>query len=550
MRPTVLLLVTVLQQPIEVEVELGRDMVEVGDTVSLTLDVTAAGNEPLSIGEPALVGLEVFSRSDRTVVEIQSGRGVRRTRRTLVFRALAAGSASIGSITIQQGDERVSTEPMELEVVPSTSRSIRTLPPSVRAMLDRAPPPTRSDEVTLAVLTSTDTVRVGEQLDVVVAAWIPREVRSRLRSTPTLDPPAVQGGWTYRQSTPIELIDSYRFSGDTYDLFAHYQAVFPLTAGGLEVGPARLTYNLPISFSFLSRELKRVVQSESLTVAVSELPDEASGGFNGAVGSGLNLSLRADPVELRVGEASSVSVSITGTGNVALWPAPDFSWPQGLRVYPGETSVDILTSGDQIGGTKTLKYVLVADSVGTHVIPETVYAYFDVVEDRYLPLSTPAVEIVAHQGPGPLAKREGAPPLMRSESRSPESVLRGLPSWIVLLVWLLPPVAVLVAKLSPTLRWRRSPRSREESMSLQKADRALRTALERLAPGAHHRERDDLVQALQAAGLDLSLAYHASKVRDRLRQSVYGPDGISDPTELLEEVEAVLQALPSLEPVA
>src|SRR6266571_3940325 len=54
--------------------------------------------------------------------------------------------------------------------------------PLARALLDAAAPPPRNDRVALTVIIPSDSVLVGQQLDVLAAAWFPRELRQRLRS--------------------------------------------------------------------------------------------------------------------------------------------------------------------------------------------------------------------------------------------------------------------------------------------------------------------------------------------------------------------------------
>jgi len=96
-------------------------------------------------------------------------------------------------------------------------------------------------------------------------------------------------------------------------------------------------------------------------------------------------------------------------------------------------------------------------------------------------------------------------------------------------------------------RWRRKKPSvavGSGGATLDRLDREFRSKLGRLVPGTEAREGDGLPDALRAAGVEASLAMHASRVRDRLRGAVYGRDGASDPEELAAEVHEVLRALP------
>src|SRR5947208_16398761 len=59
------------------------------------------------------------------------------------------------------------------------------------------------------------------------------------------------------------------------------------------------------------------------------------------VGDSLSLDLQVDPATTRVGEPLEASVTVTGIGNVALWPEPVLRWPTGFRVYPAQTEVRV-----------------------------------------------------------------------------------------------------------------------------------------------------------------------------------------------------------------
>ncbi|MCF3329684.1 hypothetical protein, partial [Escherichia coli] len=87
-----------------------------------------------------------------------------------------------------------------------------------------------------------NTAQIGEQVDIVTAAWFPRELRLRLRRPPTLQPPSLDGMWTYPQAAPVGIAASRVVGGQWYDLFVLSQVGFPLHAGPLRIGGATLTY--------------------------------------------------------------------------------------------------------------------------------------------------------------------------------------------------------------------------------------------------------------------------------------------------------------------
>ena len=544
---TALLLTLLAFQQIQIEAVVDRDRVMLGTTVVLTITVEATGNEPVQILNPSTVGLEILGSTDQSDVSIRDGVATRIFTRKLRFRANAAGTARIGATTVRAGESVAQTEMIEVSVVADEEGDRATLPPHIRRMVERHEPARRpADEVFVEVLTSTSSVVLGEQLDVAVVAWFPQDIRSQLRTPPILQPPELQGAWTYSQGVP-HAVDMRRVLGGTrYQVYVHPVVVFPLTPGYLEIGPATVSYSLPMSYSFLSREVRHEPQSESIQVRVAEQPVEGRPTlFEGAAGSGLTLAIDANPAQLVVGDASVVTATLQGEGNVALWPEPRIGWPDGVRAYPEGVEVDLQPDASRITGSKVFRYLVVPDSSGTHQISRVSYAYYDLGTRRYEVLHAPEFPIVAEFAstsatPGPTASR----PLMPSGGSGilvwlVEGI--SLPIWIVLA--LLPPLlaGAVVAVPKLTTKRRRAPPSSERM--LDRLEQEFRGALFDLVGDAERSGTVELSSALRAAGIEAPIAAHAAKVRERMWQANYGPESEVDPEELTAEVKEILKAL-------
>ena len=49
------------------------------------------------------------------------------------------------------------------------------------------------------------------------AAWFPRDLRLQLRRPPTLQPPVIDGVWSYPQATPAGIAATRNIGGRWYD---------------------------------------------------------------------------------------------------------------------------------------------------------------------------------------------------------------------------------------------------------------------------------------------------------------------------------------------
>ena len=149
---------------------------------------------------------------------------------------------------------------------------------------------------------------MGEQVDVVTAAWFPRDLRLQLRRPPTLQPPVIDGVWSYPQAAPTGIAVSRNIGGSAYDLFVAHQVVFPLVAGTVAIPRAMLKYSTPLALQFFSQEERFALTSLPETLVVHPLPAKGRPlDFNGAVGSALRLERRVTPASARAGEGVTVS---------------------------------------------------------------------------------------------------------------------------------------------------------------------------------------------------------------------------------------------------
>ncbi len=515
-----------LQQapPPEVISSVDRDQITVGEEITFTIKVTSQSSENIKIALPPLPGLEVVARSERNEVAV-SGSQTRTTTLELRLRALQAGRMRLGPFQVSQGPHVVQGDAAEI-VVTGAGRATgvaTTINPRVQKLLERAPPPKVTGQVGLTLVLSADNVTVGEQVDVITAAWFPRDLRVQLRRPPTLEAPQIDGVWSYPQPAPVGIAASRLVGGRWYDVFVLHQIVFPLTPGRVRIAPATLHYSVPLAFQFFSQEERYTLSSPEGTLQVSELPDRGrTAAFLGAVGRGLTLGRSVTPLAGRVGEPVAVALTLEGEGNVALWPAPPIRWPQGVRVYSDRTEEVIKAKAGRLAGTKTFRYLVVPDSTGSLLLPSVNYSFFDPATGFYASTELPPTAIpVAPAGEAAVAKAL-PPPLMYSRRPAlPWRLVHGVADWGFWLIVLLPPGAFLL--LQAMRRPRSAPAEAPSRDDLSGAQRELESEIATRAPHATGLEGDALIHALRGVGLDPTVAVELTRLRDRVRQARFGP---------------------------
>lgn len=541
-----LVLLAALQGGLKVNASADRTHIAVGQTVAVTVRVQTEANSPVTFQLPLLAGFAIVRTQDVTDVSLQSsGRSMRSLTHRIVLRAQRPGPLTVGAIRVRQGKAQVVTRSLVI-VVDRATGPVAGLTLRARDLVDRAIPPQHNDDVAVAAIVTSDTALVGEQVDVLIAAWFPRELRLRLRAQPRITLPVPVGGWSYPDERPEQPVASHQVGGRWMDLYVVHGTLFPLEPGRFVIPPAAVEYGLPVSFSIFSREERFALHTDSVAVIVLPPPRQGRPEADDIlVGSGFMLALASDPLEGRVGEPLKISATLSGVGNAALWPAPIVHWPTGFRAYPTETSVSLEPKDGLIAGTKTFSYLVVPDSAGSFVVPELRYAYYDLDGRHYSMARTAPQSLTVLAGSEPRAARP-LPPLLETHG---ETWVDAMNRWLGTVGWGLvfvgPPLVVFVVA---GFRRRRAPESPEAQATrtltrLGTLERDFQTLLASHVPDLATRDGDRLARALRAAGIESAAADHVMRLRDRLRAVRYGPRGAGDATDLAAELEHVLRVL-------
>jgi hypothetical protein len=536
-----LLLLGLQQGGPELRASVDQDRVPVGEELLYTVQAVSSSSDPMDLSVAPLNGFEIISRSERTEVAF-SGGPTRTTVLEIRLRALRPGRWQIGPARAVQGRLVGEAAAVIVDVEPGAAAVAGpAMNPRLRALLDRAPPPPRG-KAAVALVVSAETVSVGEQVDVVTAAWFPRDLRVQLRRPPTLQPPVINGVWSYPQSAPAGIAATRNIGGSAYDLFVAHQVVFPLVPGTITVPSAMLKYSTPLALQFFSQEERFALSSPPETLAVRALPSVGRpAGFNGAVGSNVKLERRVTPQTAHAGEGVAVELSLTGEGNTALWPPPDVKWPRDARAYVDRVEEQVNTAAGRVGGIKTFRYLVVPDSAGPLTLPAVSYGYYDLAARAYRVAGVPLASLpVSSEEPNasvalpPALLRAGSPPLAWR-------IVGTIPQWLWITFFLAPPLLIVARG------WRRVRRPKLVAApvtGLRSAEERLDAVVRGLVPDPDQRSRTGIAAAVRAAGADLETATRIAAVRERLMARRYGPSiATAEDHALIAEVEELVHRL-------
>ena len=510
----VLLLVATLVgfQGLQASAEVDRERLAVGDALTYTVRVVLAGNAPVRTFLPPFDGFAVVGRAERRdslpalpvtlVMEFQ-------------LRADRAGRWMVGGVRVEQGGQLVLSPEMLVEVTAGSGRALPVLSARVRAVLDRASAPTRGD-VAVSLLASGDSVVVGEQLDLITAAWFPRQLLAQLRRPPELRPPTISGVFNAVQPSVAGIGASRLVGGIWYDLYVAHQVVFPLTPGTISIPAAGLTFAVPQGRQYFSEEKSYRLESTPLEVTVVAPPEGGVAGGPSATGLLLGYELTLE--QAVAGEPIPVTLVLSGVGNVALWPPPVIEWPEGARGYPDRPQDLIRQPGGVIQGEKRFRFSVLADSAGSLVLPRVRYEYYD-LRARQWDAAVAEPMILPVQPADASADRRGAIGLMLTGPGIAAGLHLPTGSW-PLLLFLIPPIGFLISRLGFRVG-RRSTTPGSAPMGQQR----LRGLVHRLVPEEHRWRADRIAERLREEGTPAQLSEEAAGLYLEGTTGRYRPDG-------------------------
>jgi hypothetical protein len=284
-----------------------------------------------------------------------------------------------------------------------------------------------SKDIFIRVDVDKKAVKLGEQVTAIykLYARIPMQVAiSKL--------PSLNGFWTQDFDIPKEHSRAEEVvNGRRYQVFIlKKSALFPQQSGTLTLdaaeaeGTARVAvqaqsnnpfddpfFGLPggslmMSDPFFSdpfgesgyREVPVHLKSAPVHIKVGELPEAGKPEhFTGAVGN-FSLSGKLDKSSLTTDNVATLTLTISGSGNLKLFDVPKLVLPPGLDTYEPGVFDTITGRSTTISGQKVVTYSIAPRKAGDYVIPPLRFAWFDPQSNSYKTASTASFPLQVRPG--------------------------------------------------------------------------------------------------------------------------------------------------------
>jgi hypothetical protein len=532
----------VMAQGIQVTVDRTEATIE----DQLVMNVTVQGSQNARPQLPPLPDFDVHSRGTSSRVSIINNQYTANLVYTYLLVPKRTGTFTIGSFQVEIEAKVYRSRPFQVRIVAATQR------------------PGEARDIYITAQLSTRKPYVGQQ---VVYTW--RLFRRVDIANAQLEPQEFNG---FLVESLGELRE-YRsvVGGQQYLVSEIRKALFPQEEGTLQISASKVSCQIVrrqrsrrggIFDDFFGRTTTepKIIRSSPLSVEVKPLPPPPAG-YSGLVGS-FDLQTKLSKRALKVGESTTLTLTVSGTGNAQMISEPQLPNLDRFKIYDDKPGGSVNRSGNQLSGHKSFTKALVPLEPGQLQIPSITLTSFDPSKGSYVTSRSPVFTLE-------VSPADGREELRLTESMAPSTgkvavriladdilpIQRGLDTiatvpiitrpWPLLAGALMAPPLLYLGLLVATRRQRRF----EADTSLRKRQRATKNARKILAELKDLDAGDELAVAELGSrclrtyiGDKLGLegaALTSAEVKQHLADVGVGQELVDEVSQLLEQLEAV-----------
>ncbi len=181
--------------------------------------------------------------------------------------------------------------------------------------------------------------------------------------------------------------------------------IFPQQTGKLTINSGQYDISVVqyervnMGFFTTQRPVQKTVHVKpgNLSINILPLPQPQPDNFSGAVGK-FTITSDLSSNSLRTNEAASLTLKISGSGNIKYIKEPALDFPEEFEQYTPKLDINAAIAGSTVTGTSSIEYTFVPQAVGEFSIPEYEFVYFDPQAKKYETLKTQAYNLNVAKG--------------------------------------------------------------------------------------------------------------------------------------------------------
>jgi uncharacterized membrane protein len=148
------------------------------------------------------------------------------------------------------------------------------------------------------------------------------------------------------------------------------------------------------------RNVKKTLVSNPVIIRVKPLPEKGKPAcFDGAVGN-FGFKSAIDKANLSTNDALTLSLQITGSGNIELIDAPKVSFPSDFETYDPKITSNIKKRASGVSGSKKFEYLAIPRNPGDFIIKPVSFCFFNPRDGQYHTFRSDTLHIHVTKGKG------------------------------------------------------------------------------------------------------------------------------------------------------
>ena len=401
-----------------------KKQVFVGERFQVVFESNAEGR---NFQAPSFEGFNVVGgpfTSTSSSIQVVNGSISRTTRNSYTFalQAIQEGTFRIGSASLTVSGDKVSSEPFEIKVLPDDgshaySGGGGSSSNQGQSQQNTNDPQVSGKDLFLRCIPSKKSVYVGEQVVLTYKLYTKVPVSSVSLSKV----PSYAGFWTKDISDDSGTLkqSSEYVNGIEYTTAEIQKMIIvPQRSGKFTIDPMTMEcvaqirtqrnnsrsmdpFEAFFNDPFFNRNITNVqkeLSSQSFSIEAKKLPEDAKpASFAGAVGN-YKFTSSIDKTELSTNEAVTLTLTVSGSGNIELLQMPEPVFPPDFEVYDPKITISTDVNSQGMTGTKKAEYLAIPRRAGSFSIPPVEFSFFNSSSESYQTLISEPYELSVVKG--------------------------------------------------------------------------------------------------------------------------------------------------------